>query len=238
MVCTSRAPHRYFDNSGDCDQIVGLLCDLLGWNNDESLSESYYLHGLTAGEVFEESSETHGQRIFRPREISEILDLQATRAKNKISVSSSPNLKGKRNRRTISKPDGVAFSKSSTETKANDIISESRKSMKRRKRKVDINVSMEADSSACVLTESKNATKNGNNTAIQYRKLPGCYIGTDCGATTTKVSGCWEDGRPITEKLLQSDTNASDGTATVISGWVLSVERFLSTHGLEWEQVL
>jgi glucokinase len=63
------------------------------------------------------------------------------------------------------------------------------------------------------------------------------YIGTDGGATMSKVAGVWEDGSPISTRLLQWPTNAAEGPAVVVSGWVDAVNEFLSQNGLSWEQV-
>jgi glucokinase len=63
------------------------------------------------------------------------------------------------------------------------------------------------------------------------------YIGTDCGATTSKVGGVWGDGSTISTRLLQQPTNAELGPETVIAGWVEAVSDYLEQHGLVWDQV-
>ena len=63
------------------------------------------------------------------------------------------------------------------------------------------------------------------------------YIGTDSGATTSKTGGVWEDGTTITTKLAQSDTNSSQGTEAVISGWIQGIEGFLAANELTWNQI-
>jgi len=63
------------------------------------------------------------------------------------------------------------------------------------------------------------------------------YIGTDSGATTSKVGGVWADGRIISTKLLQHRTNADLGRAAVVQGWVEAVSGFLKLQELSWEQV-
>ncbi|HEY1764950.1 MAG TPA: ROK family protein [Opitutaceae bacterium] len=63
------------------------------------------------------------------------------------------------------------------------------------------------------------------------------YIGSDSGATTSKTGGVWADGSMVTIKLLQSETNAHNGTKAVIDGWVRGVEGFLAQNRLTWDQV-
>ena len=63
------------------------------------------------------------------------------------------------------------------------------------------------------------------------------FIGTDSGATTSKINAVWEDGEPVSPKLLQRPTNAQNGTAAVISGWVESINIFLKENNLTWAQI-
>ncbi len=63
------------------------------------------------------------------------------------------------------------------------------------------------------------------------------YIGTDGGATTSKVGGVWEDGTTISTRLLQSPTNAREGPEATVRGWVQGITAYLSENGLTWEQV-
>lgn len=63
------------------------------------------------------------------------------------------------------------------------------------------------------------------------------YIGTDGGATTSKVGGVWSDGSTISTKLLQSSTNAASGPEAVVRSWVDAIEAYLATNGLTWDQV-
>jgi glucokinase len=63
------------------------------------------------------------------------------------------------------------------------------------------------------------------------------YIGTDSGATTTKIAAVWENGEAITTKLLQRPTNAQNGRDAVIRGWVEAISEFLALNHLEWAQV-
>src|SRR5207248_4177996 len=63
------------------------------------------------------------------------------------------------------------------------------------------------------------------------------YIGTDGGATTSKVGGVWADGAPVSTRLLQSPTNAREGPDAVVHAWVEAITDYLGQHGLGWAQV-
>ena len=63
------------------------------------------------------------------------------------------------------------------------------------------------------------------------------YIGTDGGATTSKVGGVWSDGSTISTKLLQSSTNAAIGPEAVVRSWVEAIDSYLKQNSLTWEQV-
>jgi glucokinase len=63
------------------------------------------------------------------------------------------------------------------------------------------------------------------------------YVGTDGGATTSKVGGVWEDGTTISTRLLQRPTNALHGPGAVVRGWVEAIADYLGQNGLTWEQV-
>ena len=63
------------------------------------------------------------------------------------------------------------------------------------------------------------------------------YIGTDGGATTSKVGGVWSDGSTISTKLLQSSTNSASGPEAVVHSWVDAIDAYLAKNGLTWEQV-
>jgi len=63
------------------------------------------------------------------------------------------------------------------------------------------------------------------------------FIGTDSGATTTKFSAVWESGEAVSIKVLQRPTNAADGRAAVISGWIGGIGDFLAENNLQWAQV-
>lgn len=63
------------------------------------------------------------------------------------------------------------------------------------------------------------------------------YIGTDFGATTSKIGAVWDDGTPVSLTLLQRPTNAGLGADAVVQGWVASIAIYLETHELTWAQV-
>jgi glucokinase len=63
------------------------------------------------------------------------------------------------------------------------------------------------------------------------------YIGTDGGATTSKVGGVWDDGTTVSTKLLQRPTNSEGGPGAVVAGWVAAITDYLAQNGLTWDQV-
>lgn len=63
------------------------------------------------------------------------------------------------------------------------------------------------------------------------------FIGTDSGATTSKINAVWENEEPVSHKVFQRPTNAQNGTAAVISGWIESINLFLQDNQLAWAQV-
>lgn len=63
------------------------------------------------------------------------------------------------------------------------------------------------------------------------------YIGTDCGATTSKIGGIRADGSPVSMQLLQRPTGSQHGPEAVVKNWVQAVREYLSLHGLTWDQV-
>jgi glucokinase len=63
------------------------------------------------------------------------------------------------------------------------------------------------------------------------------FMGTDGGATTSKVGGVWEDGTTISTKLLQKSTNSQAGPEAVVRGWVEAITGYLSENALQWDQV-
>ena len=63
------------------------------------------------------------------------------------------------------------------------------------------------------------------------------YIGTDGGATTSKVGGVWSDGSTISTKLLQASTNSALGPEAVVRSWVEAINAYLPQNDLTWKQV-
>jgi len=63
------------------------------------------------------------------------------------------------------------------------------------------------------------------------------FIGTDCGATMSKVGGVWADGTTISTKLHQHPTSSQDGPSAVVTGWVAAVSGYLAENDLTWDQV-
>lgn len=63
------------------------------------------------------------------------------------------------------------------------------------------------------------------------------FIGTDSGATTSKIGAVWADGSPVTTKLLQRSTDSQFGKDAVIKSWVNGIDDFLIQNSLEWGQV-
>jgi glucokinase len=63
------------------------------------------------------------------------------------------------------------------------------------------------------------------------------FIGTDCGATMSKVGGVWSDGTTVSTKLHQRPTNSQQGPAAVVAAWVDAITEYLAENGLVWDQV-
>jgi glucokinase len=63
------------------------------------------------------------------------------------------------------------------------------------------------------------------------------YIGTDSGATMSKVGGVWADGTAVSTRLLQRATNAPAGPGAVVHSWVEAITEYLGQNGLAWDQV-
>ncbi len=63
------------------------------------------------------------------------------------------------------------------------------------------------------------------------------YLGTDCGATTSKIVALYEDGTPVSMELLQRKTRADEGRDAIVRGWVEAVDEYLAKHNLTWAQV-
>lgn len=63
------------------------------------------------------------------------------------------------------------------------------------------------------------------------------YIGTDSGATTSKVGAVWSDGTTVSTRLLQRPTNSHLGPDAVVHSWVEGITEFLALNELSWDQV-
>jgi glucokinase len=63
------------------------------------------------------------------------------------------------------------------------------------------------------------------------------FIGTDSGATTTKFCAVWENGEPVSSKVLQRSTSSENGRGAVIAAWIAGVSDFLTQNNLQWAQV-
>lgn len=63
------------------------------------------------------------------------------------------------------------------------------------------------------------------------------WIGTDSGATTSKVGGVDSAGEPVSTKLSQRPTDAHEGKEHVLRGWVDAIGAYLSENGRTWDDV-
>jgi glucokinase len=63
------------------------------------------------------------------------------------------------------------------------------------------------------------------------------YLGTDGGATTSKVGAVWADGRTVSTRLLQRPTNAEAGPDAVVAGWAEAIADYLAANDLGWGDV-
>lgn len=63
------------------------------------------------------------------------------------------------------------------------------------------------------------------------------FIGTDCGATTSKIGAVWANGKTVSRKLLQHPTNSQQGPGAVVAGWVEAIDGYLAANKLGWKQV-
>ena len=63
------------------------------------------------------------------------------------------------------------------------------------------------------------------------------YVGTDGGATTSKIGAVWSDGRTVSTKLLQRPTNSEAGPEAVVSTWADTITDYLAQNGLVWDNV-
>jgi glucokinase len=63
------------------------------------------------------------------------------------------------------------------------------------------------------------------------------FIGTDCGATMSKVGGVWADGTTVSTRLHQRATNSPQGPQAVVASWVAAVTEYLAQNDLAWNDV-
>src|SRR3990170_294332 len=63
------------------------------------------------------------------------------------------------------------------------------------------------------------------------------FIGTDWGATTSKVGGVWQDGSAVSTRLLQRATGAEHGPHETVTRWVDAIDEYLTHNQLSWAQV-
>jgi len=63
------------------------------------------------------------------------------------------------------------------------------------------------------------------------------YVGTDGGATTSKVGAVWSDGTAVSTRLVQRPTNSSQGPDAAVHGWVEGISDYLEQNGLTWDQI-
>ena len=63
------------------------------------------------------------------------------------------------------------------------------------------------------------------------------FIGTDCGATMSKVGGVWADGNTVSTKLHQRPTNSQHGPQAVVVSWIDAVTEYLGENNLTWADV-
>ena len=63
------------------------------------------------------------------------------------------------------------------------------------------------------------------------------FIGTDSGATTSKIAAVWENGEAVSTRLLQRPTNSQNGPAAVVAGWIAAINDFLAQNKLDLAQV-
>jgi glucokinase len=63
------------------------------------------------------------------------------------------------------------------------------------------------------------------------------FIGTDGGATTSKVAAVWSDESAVSTKLLQRPTNSEKGPDAMVGGWADAITDYLASNGLAWSDV-
>ena len=63
------------------------------------------------------------------------------------------------------------------------------------------------------------------------------FIGTDGGATTSKVAGVWANESAVSTKLLQRPTNSESGPDFMVAGWADAITDYLQVNSLAWDEV-
>jgi glucokinase len=64
------------------------------------------------------------------------------------------------------------------------------------------------------------------------------YIGTDGGATTSKIGAVWTDtAAVVSTRLLQRPTRAEDGPQAMVQGWVAAIGEYLDANSLTWAAI-
>ena len=68
-------------------------------------------------------------------------------------------------------------------------------------------------------------------------RSPSIYLGTDGGATTSKVGGVRHDGTVVSTKLLQRPTNSAHGPEAMVAGWIAAASDYLTRTISTWDEV-
>lgn len=63
------------------------------------------------------------------------------------------------------------------------------------------------------------------------------FIGTDGGATTSKVAAVWSNASAVSTKLLQRPTNSEAGPDVMVAGWADAIADYLTSNSLGWDDV-
>jgi glucokinase len=63
------------------------------------------------------------------------------------------------------------------------------------------------------------------------------FVGTDGGATTSKVAAVRTDASAVSTKLLQRPTNSEGGPDVMVGGWADAITDYLNVNGLAWSNV-
>src|SRR5258708_5604525 len=68
-------------------------------------------------------------------------------------------------------------------------------------------------------------------------KQKGIYIGTDSGATTSKIGAVWQDGSTVPTKVLHHPTPSPNDPQAVVQSWIEGINEYLDQNKLNWDQV-